>query len=248
MAKSVFIFVPAFGQQVTATTFLTTHALQQAFAGKGIGGGISTLSYPDIAELRNMALTMWYDTMQSTHMLFLDADMGVEPQMVLDMLMLDEPVVGALYPKRVYPLQWAGSGNGKDTAERRAGFMSVNGVGMGCTLIAREAVTIMLEKMPELSDTRIEMHSAKDIFAGSGVKRIIKAFTKIDDPVIGELSEDLSFCQRWRECGGKVWASIAYNVTHVGPHPFQGCYLQHVAQKEQADRAAASTVAEAKPS
>ena len=36
MAHSVFIFVPAFGQMISATTFLTTHALQQALAQKGI--------------------------------------------------------------------------------------------------------------------------------------------------------------------------------------------------------------------
>ena len=75
MAKDVFIFVPAFGQTITATTFLTTHALRQHLASKGIGGGISTLSFPDIAELRSMAMTIWYDTMpNSDYMLFIDAD------------------------------------------------------------------------------------------------------------------------------------------------------------------------------
>ena len=63
MSHSIFIFVPAFGQMISATTFLTTHALQQALAQKGIAGGVSTLSFPDIAELRSMATTIWYDSM-----------------------------------------------------------------------------------------------------------------------------------------------------------------------------------------
>ena len=58
MAQDVFIFVPAFGQIITSTTFLTTHALRQHLMVKGIGGGISTLSFPDIAELRSMAVTV----------------------------------------------------------------------------------------------------------------------------------------------------------------------------------------------
>ena len=55
MATDIFIFVPAFGSMISATTFLTTHALRQHLMMKGIGGGISTLSFPDIAELRSMA-------------------------------------------------------------------------------------------------------------------------------------------------------------------------------------------------
>ena len=50
MAKNIFIFVPAFGQIISATTFLTTHGIRQLLAQKGLGGGISTLSFPDIAE------------------------------------------------------------------------------------------------------------------------------------------------------------------------------------------------------
>src|SRR5690242_2717596 len=114
MAHKVFIFCPAFGGNITATTFLTSHALRDALAAKGIGGGISTLSYPDIGELRDMAVTIWYDAMPDvSHILFIDSDMGFPPEAVLDMLMFDEPVVGAIYPQRKFPTSWAGSGNGK---------------------------------------------------------------------------------------------------------------------------------------
>src|SRR5262245_8417627 len=79
-AHNVFLFVPAVGQIITATTVLTTHALQQHLAAKSIQGGISTLSFPDIAELRSMSATIWYDTMpDSSHLLFIDADMGFPP-------------------------------------------------------------------------------------------------------------------------------------------------------------------------
>src|SRR5947209_6844141 len=98
MAYNVFTFVPAFGQQITAATFLATHALRAEFAAKGIGGGITTMSFPDIAELRAMALTVWYDAMpQYSHLLFVDSDMGFGSDLVLDMLLFDEPLVGTIY-------------------------------------------------------------------------------------------------------------------------------------------------------
>lgn len=244
MAHKIFIFVPAFGQMVSATTFLTTHALQQHLAGKNIQGGISTLSFPDIAELRSMAVTIWYDTMpDSDHILFIDADMGFPPEMVSDMIMFNEPVVGTIYPQRKMPLSWAGSGTGETTTERRGNFMQVEGVGMGCTLIRRDVITKMLDQMPELIDTRLALHPAGDTIRQAGSNRIIRAFEKLDLPERGLVSEDLSFCIRWNKCGGKVWAAIGYKISHVGPFDYCGRYLDVVEAQEKAAIEAATAPA-----
>ena len=229
MAHRLFIFVPAFGQMVSSTTFLTTHALQQALAQKGIGGGVSTLSFPDIGELRSMASTIFYDTLPDcTHLLFIDADMGFSPDLVLDMLMFDESVVGAIYPQRKLPISWAGSGTGETMAERRGNFMHVEGVGMGVTLIRRDAITKMLEKYPELIDKRLAMHPAGQVLKEAGTDRLIRVFDCIDIPERGRVSEDLSFCMRWNNLGGKTWASIGHRISHVGPYDFGACYLDVV--------------------
>jgi hypothetical protein len=239
MAHKLFIFVPAFGQTLTVTTFLTTHALQQHMASKSIQCGISSTSFPDIAELRSMALTIWYDTMpDSSHMLFIDSDMGFPPDMVTDMIMFDEPIVGAIYPQRKLPLSWAGSGTGDPVTERRGNFMKVEGVGMGCTLIRRDVVTKMIEQMPELIDTRLALHPAGEMLRGAGTSRIIRAFEKLDLPERGVVSEDLSFCIRWNRCGGSVWAAIGYRMSHVGPFDFGARYLDTIEHQEAAAQAA----------
>lgn len=229
MAQDVFIFVPAFGQIITATTFLTTHALRQHLMTKGIGGGISTLSFPDIAELRSMAVTVWYDTMpNSTHILFIDADMGFAPELVTDMMLFNEPVVGTVYPQRKMPLSWAGSGTGAAQTERRGDFMLVEGVGFGCTLIRRDCIAAMIEKFPELIDTRLHLHPAGETLRQTGTNRLLRFFEKMDLPERGLISEDLSFCLRWQQCGGKTWAAIGHKMSHVGPHDYAGRYLDVV--------------------
>lgn len=234
MATNVFIFVPAFGQIISTTTFLTTHAIQQKLAAKSIGGGVSSLSFPDIAELRSMVLTIWYDTMPHvSHLLFIDADMGFDPDMVLDMILFDEPIVGSIYRQRRDPVSWAGSGTGQPVTERRGNFMRVEGVGMGCTLIRRDVVTKMLEQMPELVDTRLHLHPAGETLKQAGTSRLIRAFEKLDLPDRGIVSEDLSFCIRWNQCGGQVWAAVGYRISHVGPHDYNGRYLDMVEQAEQ---------------
>lgn len=236
MSYNIFVFVPGFGQIISAPTFLATHALSQHFMAKGIQMAVSTLSFPDIAELRSMAMTIWYDTMpNSSHMLFIDSDMAFPPDMVTDMLMFDEPLVGCIYAQRKLPQSWAGSGTGQPMAERRGGFMRVEGVGMGCTLIRREVITAMLEKMPHLIDTRLNLHPAGETIRQAGSNRIIRAFEKLDLPERGLVSEDLSFCIRWNQCGGQTWACIGHRISHVGPFDYQGRYLDVVeAQERQA--------------
>lgn len=232
--KKVFMFVPGFGQIVSATTFLTTHALHQALASKSIGAAVSTLSFPDIAELRSMAFTIWLDSMKDTdYLLFIDSDMGFQPEMVLDMILFDEPIVGAIYPQRKVPTSWAGSGTGSMQTERRGNFMLVEGVGMGCTLIRRDAAEQMVAKMPHLIDNRLDLHPAVGIMRSAGCNRLIRAFEKLDLPERGIVSEDLSFCIRWNQCGGKVWAAIGYKISHVGPYDYAACYLEHVTAQQQ---------------
>jgi len=236
----ILCFVPAFGQNISATTFLTTHALQQVFASKNISGGISTLSFPDIAELRAMALTIWYDTMKdSTHILFIDADMGFPPEMVIDMLLLDEPIVGAVYRQRCENISWAGSGSGTPTTERKGNFMLVEGIGFGVTLIRRDAIDKMVKAYPELIDSRISMHPAKGTLQAAGANRLIRLFEKLDVPERGLISEDLAFCIRWNRIGGKVWGAIGYPISHVGPYDFKGRYLDTVEQLEKTQEVAA---------
>lgn len=232
--KKVFVFLPAFGQQITATTFLTTHALQQMLSSKGIGGGVSTLSFPDIAELREIATTIWYDTMPDVeHLLFIDADMGFPPEMVLDMLLLGEGLVGTIYPQRRLPISWAGSGTGEKVTERRGNFMRVEGVGMGCTLIRRDVITAMLEKMPELVDERLALHPSGETLKQAGAKRLIRCFEKMDVKERGVISEDLSFCIRAGQVGFPCWAAIGYRVSHVGPYDYGARYLDVVEQANQ---------------
>ena len=231
MSAKLFVFIPAYGQTISATTFLSSHALMPALAGKGISGGLSTLSFPDIAELRNMVTTIWYDTIpDATHLLFIDADMGFPPELVLDMLLFDEPIVGAIYAQRQLPTSWAGSGTGGTTAERRGDFMRVEGVGMGCCLIRREVITKLLERFPQVSDERLDLHPAQGIMKDAGAKRIIRVFDKIDIPERGIVSEDLSFCIRWGMCGGQVWANIGHRLSHVGPFDYGHRYLDMTQQ------------------
>ena len=233
MPTNILIALPAYGNQVSTATFNTTIGLMQFFMQKGIGSGVTAFSYPEVSEARNILLTGWYDLLpQSTHMLFVDSDMGFSPELVFEMLAFGEPMVGALYTRKCLPVQWAASGLGEDHTERRGNFMKVAGLGMGCFLIRRDAIDLMLQKMPELSDTRMRYHAAKDILTSGRIIRAFDGFDNPDDRSAGRLSEDLAFCCRWRQCGGDVWAAIGHEVEHVGAYSYKANYLEMMAEKE----------------
>jgi hypothetical protein len=111
---------------------------------------------------------------------------------------------------------------------------------MGCTLIRRDAITKMLAAYPELIDTRLDLHPAKEIMRSTGANRILRLFDLMDIPERGRVSEDLSFCMRWNRIGGQVWAAIGYRISHVGPHDFGARYLDEVERKQQEEALAAA--------
>jgi hypothetical protein len=226
MAK-VFVFVPAYGRQITTTTFEATHELMSALSAKGITAHIGSFSWPDIEEIRNVVLSYWYDAMPDfTHLLFIDADVGFPAQMVLDMLAFSEPIVGAIYPKKTLPMEWVGSGI--ESGEYRNGFIEVEGLGMGCFLIRRDAIAPMIEKFPEKVYPYITVPSMR----WDGPVRTLAFFDCIRQEN-GKVSEDISFCRRYRQAGGRVWATTAYSTHHEGPFLFSGCFARYQEQNRK---------------
>lgn len=218
----VFTFMPAFGQVNTSFTTASLVATTRFLEQRGAFGGFAQMSYPDLPALRAMALTIWYDKVDASHILMVDADMHFEPQLVLDMLDFNEPLVGCIYPKRTLPISWVGSSL-ESEPEVRNGFMKMEGVGFGVTLIRRDCVDAILDLGKTEVDTDLTRDAAGKTLAEQGVSRLIRAFDLVHLPD-RKLSEDFSFCYRHRQAGGDVWAAINHKVTHIGDYGFAGRY------------------------
>jgi hypothetical protein len=236
----IMIATPAYGETFYTPYVQTMFRLHRVLIPAGWTISFASIAFSDIAESRNFLLTHWFDKSKAGHILFVDADMGFEPQLVLEMLALKKPVVGAIAPRRQIDLKrlvTIASEGGADIdstinrahdyivqtirgrpAGRAKGFVEVAGCGAGIMLISRGCIEQMLKKLPQLSDAKAPKTSP----LARGFSRYIRAF----DPVtldIGRLSEDFSFCHRWRnECGGEIWANTQRKITHVGLHHFEG--------------------------
>lgn len=222
----ILIALPAFGQVNTSFTTGSLVATTRFLTERGQFGGFAQLSYPDLEDLRSMFLSIFYDKIDASHILFVDADMSFEPQLVLDMIDFDKPLVGCLYPKRTLPIAWVGSAlEGEQQIEN--GFLKVEGIGFGVTLISRDCVKAIIDGGHCEIDEDLDAHTAGQMLKSQGITRMIRAFDKIKLPG-RRLSEDYSFCHRHKAAGGDVWAAINHRVTHVGDYGFGGRYADGI--------------------
>ncbi|HEX5213032.1 MAG TPA: hypothetical protein VFW22_15010 [Pseudolabrys sp.] len=247
MATSITIATPAFGEMFYTPYVQSVLRLQRAALARKWGFRHATVSYAYVGDSRNYLLTHWYDKSDSSHLLFVDADMGFDPQLIFDMVAFDKPVTGVIYTKRQVNLmklaELAAKGEPPARAIARAhdfivrplrgrpprrarGFIEVEGCGTGIMLIKREAVKTMLERLPALNDTKAKKTSPM----AADLDRLIRAFDVIE--VDGTpLVDDFAFCYRWQTlCQGELWARADQSVTHIGLHKFGGRYSDAAAQ------------------
>jgi hypothetical protein len=239
-APSIIVATPAFGDVFYTPCVQSLLRLERAIDQRKWTMRHSVVSYAHINEARNYLLTYWYDKTDATHLLFVDADMGFEPQLIFDMVALDKPVAGVIYTKRQMDLKRLAEAARREAPEhaiaqahefiirpvrgrppRKAGnFIEVEGCGTGIMLIQRAAIATMLKMLPEVSVPRTTMASP----LSAGLDRMIRAF---DNIVVDRrlLVNDFAFCHRWRVlCKGEIWARVDQSVPHIGLHKFTARY------------------------
>ena len=184
----------------------------------------------------------------ATHMLFIDSDIGFNPQDVLALLAMqdddsDYDVIGAPYPKKCISWEKIKMAVDKGVAdedpnklEKFVGdyvFNPRNGqreipigepvevmeMGTGFMMIRRKTFDKYREVFPHLHYK--PDHIRTDAFDGS--REIMAYFDCIIDPVSKRyLSEDYMFCYNVQKAGMKVWFCPWMQTQHVGTYVFGG--------------------------
>lgn len=209
-------------------------ALQMWMVGQGLSVKTAHHSMSEVARSRNILATAFYEQPDLTHLLFIDSDMDFEPAAVAALIAADKPLVGCVYPKRALDLDRliAAARRFKDrraviasaldyvvvpdgeTLEVENGLCRVAGIGMGLCLIRREVF-----------DGLLATGGIKRDFAGAVGRPLKGPVLGFFDPIPSDTSfmaEDLSFCVRWRQAGGEVWAAIDQDIAHVGVMAYRG--------------------------
>jgi hypothetical protein len=229
---------PCYGRQVTDVYAASLLKLQLACENRRVRLVVHMLgSEALITRARQNVVAQFLTNPDATHLLFVDADIGFEPEQVFRLLDFDADVTAAIYPlkrldwKKLAATAVAGRQNFQAAAltylvqfsdsnriETRGDFARVSYAGTGFLLVKREMLLAMIERYPEL---RYEHeHRPDDPLDGSPWRSAL--FNCFIDESRTYLSEDFSFCRRWTDMGGEIWVDLKSRLTHVGNVSFQG--------------------------
>lgn len=232
------VATPCYGGMVTQRYMQSVAALLLVTARDRLSVTLELLGNDSlITRARNSLVRIALDNPATTHLMFIDADIGFTLEQVARMIDFDREVVAGMYPLKLVHYDeavagWVRAGEPLETAqiryvgvpftdERRReenGFVTAEYAGTGFMLIKREALERMMAAYPE---TRFTV--AHDSANPTRSPNQFALFDCIIDPETGEyLSEDYTFCRRWRAIGGDVWVDSRSALTHVGPREFRG--------------------------
>lgn len=179
-----------------------------------------------------------------THLLFKDADHAFIPEDVLNMLALDLPIVGSLYPKKA--INWervrkaiaAGVPNDKLMAvasDPVCNFLTpslrldepveVKQLGTGSMMIRRDVLEMMVDSLPDIAYDATEEEKHLLLPASKGCFHDFFGCGPDPSKKLGDgryyLSEDFFFCDRARQLGYKVWLCPWMSSSHYGTCEYQ---------------------------
>lgn len=229
--KGVLVCLPAGYQIVSAHTSGIIYSIGQMLTAAGIPSQLLWFAMTDIVEVRNVFVTKFYDQYPSaSHLLFIDADMYFPPQLVARMIELDKPIVGTVYSRRELPRSPIGHplGDEKDYPIVN-GFQRWKHLGCGLMLIKVSVIEEMMKKLPVVDS--IDPGALEK----AGVTRILRVFDRLRDQDGSWLSEDFSFCERWHQLGGEIWANVDTRIEHIGSfnYGYQWSEREHVGKIDE---------------
>jgi hypothetical protein len=241
VAAKLFVATPMYGGMCTGLYASAVMQCVGTFGQAGIQMYYSFMMNESlITRARN---SMAYDFMKSdaTHLMFIDADIGFNPNDIPRMLAADKDIICGLYPKKEInwvqvteavkagvPPQELSQHTGAFVLNLPSGVQSATGNinepieiangGTGFMLIKREVFERLETKVPSYTN---DMYHAVDTVREV---KLIKEFfaTSIDEESNRLLSEDYHFCKIAREAGFRVWCAPWAHFTHTGTYGFSG--------------------------
>ena len=239
MAPVIMVATPCYGGVVTQAYMVSFLNLTRAAAQAGFTVRLSLLGYDSlVSRARSILVARFMEDAEASHLLFIDADIGFDPQQVVRLLELGKDFAGALYPIKAIDwaripercveggesltqaaLNYVGTFLPADQRREEAGFATASYCGGGFQLISRAAIARMFEAYPDLRYRKLHIFPQPP----QESPHLYALFDCLIDQDSGVyLSEDYSFCRRWREIGGEIWLDTNSRLTHVGTMDFVG--------------------------
>jgi len=168
-----------------------------------------------VTRARNMCCSVFLDDKNTTHMLFIDADISWNPKDVLKLIQHDKDCVVGIYPNKGYyydinnNLTMNPSSVVKKPITENGNLIELEYAATGFMLIKRNA----LEKLkPSVEQFNMP--------TGSDPNKQIYNFFDCNVVDNSYLTEDYYFSYLLKKTGEKIYADKTISLTHIGTHDY----------------------------
>jgi hypothetical protein len=209
----VHISMPCYGGMLTESTFMSFIKWANTARQLGIDWTLETMVNESlISRARNTLTAKFLDMPEATHLFFVDADIGWEPWHLLVLLNRDKDVIAGLYPMKTMPIKWVVNGfEGAETGPD--GLQEVSKAGTGF-LLMKKHVFEKLNKHPAVKQYK------NDIGLDPKYDQYLKTYFDTAVRQNRYYSEDWTFCENWRDLGGKIYVDKRILLRHSGSYVF----------------------------
>ena len=239
----VFIATPTIASTMQVETTLSIVNMVNELRDAGHGADWFNYDGAYVTRARHILASDFLARADFTHLLFLDADIGVPRGAITRLLRTGHEVIGLACPLRHFEAArfaeaareapagppdlarfHALSRNFNiepDPADPviRNGLLRVNRMGFGCIMIARSA----FEKL--IASGGVARRKSES-FRKFGLEGECWAFFDEMNLPEGFVSEDYAFCRRWLDLpGSAIWALTDMPVAHIGAYAHRAAYL-----------------------
>ena len=210
----VHICMPCYGGMLTESTFMSFIRWSNTARQLGIDYTVETLTNESlISRARNTMVAKFLSNKESTHLMFIDSDIGWEPWHLLLLMHHDKDVIGGMYPLKGLPVKWCVNGIEGGATEDLGRLQEVSKTGTGFMLIKRHVFEKLVEHPATIPFTN-------DIGLDPALNKDMRTFFDTDVREGRYYSEDWTFCENWRDLGGQVWIDKRVLLKHTGTYTY----------------------------
>lgn len=207
----IHFMTPCYGGQITEVCFSSYLQWTILAMKNGLNFTIDTLSNESNVNRARNSCAAKFLAGDATHLMFVDADIQFRAEDVVKLVSHDKDIVGGIYPQKTLPPKMVV--NTLKNGKREGDLVEVGTLGTGFMLVKRVVFEAMIDQGAQKYTDAIGLSSAEN-------DNQYDFFNCTIDSNGRYLTEDWSFCRRWRQLGGQIWADTTIPLVHVGYHRF----------------------------
>jgi hypothetical protein len=241
----LYIATPCYGCQMTTAYMLSLLQLRDECDRRGIECFVDFIGNESLVQRARNIFAARFLRSSSTHLLFIDADIGFRPEAVFRLLEANKEIAASVYPKKAF--NWdsvahklKGKGRVGDHAEPthmmgldyninieggsatvEKGFCKVLDAATGFMMLRKDAVQRLADAYKDTLTCVNDLPGDRE--SAGYVKEYVALFDCMIDPKTRRyLSEDYSLNRRAQAVGIETWVDLGATLCHVGNYVYEG--------------------------